>query len=153
MNRRIQGQQGSARRRLFWEEEGAITSAPAIYPPWWNEARVGAAPQRPPARPGGPLPGDRSYTPREGRRMEASPNRSWRRTEEISQKLPDDRPAYRGGQYGFPHPAYIGEEAAGSSLNRISQEIAPVVPTLWKALLGGLGIATGFLIIKNVAKR
>ncbi|KKM20465.1 hypothetical protein LCGC14_1645170 [marine sediment metagenome] len=141
--RRITGQQGSARRRLFWEEEGAISTAPAIYPPWWNANRIGAAPQRPPARPGGSLPGDRRYTPRESRR-------------EVSHTL-DDRPAYRGGGYGFPHPGQISEEGAGSRWHRgsgarISQELAPVVPTFWKALLGGLGIATGFLVIKKVAK-
>ena len=52
INRSIEGQQGSGRRRLFWEHEGIIT----------------AAPQRPPLRPGGALPGDRSYSPRESRR-------------------------------------------------------------------------------------
>ncbi len=166
---RISGQQGSARRRLFWEEEGAIASAPAIYPPWWNATRIGsapavyppwwnatrigAAPQRPPARPGGPLPGDRSYTPREGRRrIDASPNRSWRRTDEISHTL-DDRPAYRGGGYGFPHPWPISQEAAGSTgRRRVSAEYVPAGPVLWGALLAGLGIGAGFLVINKLKK-
>ncbi len=144
----ISGQQGSARRRLFWEEHGAITSAPATYPPWWNANRIGAAPQRPPARPTppGPQPGDRSYTPREGRRrIDASLNT------EISQKLPDDRPAYRGGGYGFPHPWPISQEAAGSTgRRRVSAEYVPAGPVLWGALLAGLGIGAGFLILKKL---
>ncbi len=137
----ISGQQGSARRRLFWEEEGAIASAPANYPPWWNASRIGAAPQRPPIRPTppGPQPGDRSYTPRESRR-------------EISHTL-DDRPAYRGGGYGFPHPWSISQEAAGSTgRRRVSAEYVPAGPVLWGALLAGLGIGAGFLVINKLKK-
>jgi len=148
INRRVEGQQGSARRRLFWEEEGAIA----------------AAPQRPPARPGGPLPGDRSYSPRESRR-------------DISHTL-DSRPAYRGGGYGFISQAREGEER-GRGLPRsnqeraarheslfpgtplpprgtglgISQEYAPIMPTIWKSLLGGLGIGTGILIVNKLIKK
>jgi len=85
----ISGQQGSGRRRLYWEEQGLITRAP----------------QRPPARPGGPLPGDRSYTPGRGRRE-------------------DD----------------------------ISQDYAPVVPTLWRGLITGLGLGLGLTIIHKVVK-
>ena len=88
MTRRIEGQQGSARRRLFWEHEGVIT----------------AAPQRPPLRPGGALPGDRSYTPRESRR-------------------------------------------------EIGQEYASVVPTIWGAILTGLGFGVGFAIVDKIIKR
>lgn len=164
----ISGQQGSARRRLFWAEEGAISSAPANYPPWWNTARIGAAPQRPPARPGGPLPGDRSYSPGAGRREEG-----------VSQRLPDDRPAYRGGGYGFPKisQARQGDER-GRGLPRsnqeraerhgylypgtplpergtglgISQEYAPVTPTIWRAVLAGLGLGVGFAVVNKIAK-
>jgi len=110
----ISGQQGSARRRLFWEHERLITRAPP---------RPGPTP--PPA---GPQPGDRPYRPGSGRR------------EDISQKLPDDRPAYRGGGYGFPHPGYIGEE------------YAPIVPTLWGSILAGLGFAIGFVAVNKIIK-
>jgi len=89
--RRIEGQEGSSRRRLYWEREGGL---------------ITRAPQRPPARPGGPLPGDRSYSPGSGRRE-------------------DD----------------------------ISQEYAPIIPTIWGALITGLGLGVGFAIISKVVKR
>ncbi len=123
----ISGQQGSGRRRLFWEHEGLITRAPP---------RPGPTP--PPA---GPQPGDRPYKPGSGRR------------EGIGQKLPDDRPAYRGGGYGFPHPWPISQEAAGSTgRRRVSQEYALPAPTIWGAVLAGLGLGVGFAIVNKVIK-
>ena len=87
----IGGQEGSGRRRVYWEQEGGL---------------IARAPQRPPARPGGPAPGDRSYTPGRGRRE-------------------DD----------------------------ISQDYAPATPTIWGALLTGLGLGVGFAIVNKVIKR
>ena len=152
LNRRVEGQQGSGRRRLFWEEEGLITRAPP---------RPGPTP--PPA---GPQPLDRPYFPGSGRREEG-----------LSQRLPDDRPAYRGGGYGFPKisraregtergrgiPRTNQERAErheslypgtplperGTGLG-ISHEYAPVTPTVWGAILAGLGLGVGFAIINKM---
>lgn len=59
MNRRMVGTYFDGRRRVYWGQQGGF------YPPF----SLSAAPQRPPARPGGPLPGDRSYSPGGRRRI------------------------------------------------------------------------------------
>jgi len=129
INRRVEGQQGSGRRRLFWEHEGIIT----------------AAPQRPPLRPGGALPGDRSYSPGSGRREDGISQA--REGSERGRGIPrsnQERAERHESLYpGTPLP----ERGTG-----LSQEYAPVAPTLWGALLAGMGIATGFVIINKIAK-
>lgn len=59
MNRKRVSNYFDGRRRAYWGQQGGF------YPPF----SLSAAPQRPPARPGGAGPGDRSYNPRNRRRI------------------------------------------------------------------------------------
>lgn len=103
--RRIEGQYGAGRRRVYWEREGGLI-------PWIegiSQAREGEE---------------------RGRGIPRSNEERRKRHEE---RFP-----------GTPLP----ERGAG-----LSQDGTPVLSTVWKSLLAGLGLGVGFAIVNKVAKR
>jgi len=130
----ISGQQGSGRRRLYWEEQGLITRAPP---------RPGPTP--PPA---GPQPGDRPYFPGAGRREdEWYPISQARQGDERGRGLPRSNQERAERHESLFPGTPLPERGTG-----LSQDYAPVVPTIWGALLAGLGIGVGFAVVNKVVK-